>query len=358
MKKILGSIVLIAIVISGLVLLKKRRQEVADLPVALPAGYTVRIIAPTERKVVESRSFLATLKADKRVEISTRVSGRITGLLVRESQQVEQGELLVTVDDQDLQTSLAGSKAQLLAAKSRLKYNRKLYERNRKLYDAGGLPKEKLEESEVGWQASRAAKLELEQKVKGMLNQLTYTRIETPFKAVVGSIIQNQGDLAVPGRPILSLNSLEQKLTFSFVPGKSSVQTGQKVVVAETGETGEIVTIYNDSTQGLAIAELRLGKKLELPMGSYVSVNVIIAEQSGCSVPLEAILHRKNGTGIMVYTEENRFEEQAVDVVAADSEFALITPCVQHHVAVASEARLSLLPTWGKVEVIMGESHE
>ncbi len=78
---------------------------------------------------------------------------------------------------------------------------------------------------------------------------------------------------------------------------------------------------------------------------------------TGCAVPVEALLHRPQGTGIMVY-DQGRFHEQAVTVSARDGDLALIEPCVSLPVAVASEAKLSLLPTAGTIQIIAGDNHE
>ncbi len=359
MKKIIILIPIIIVLVAGILLLQKRKQEIKNLPTANQVNSSVRVILPEERKVTEKKPFLALLEADRRVEAASKLSGRINELLVKEGQRVKKGELLLQLDDKEIIASINGVKAQLTAAKSRLDYNRKLYVRNSKLYKAGGLPEEKLEESKVGLESAQAAVQELEAKIESLNNQLNYTRITAPLDAVVGSVLQHQGDLVVPGRPILTLNSMEQKLTFSFVPEVDKIQTGQKVHLRDKANMdGKVSTIYNDARKGLAVAEVQLNKTVDLPMGSYLPIMVTVAEQTGCTLPLQSLLHRKDSISVMVLTQEGNFAEKKVEVVVKDEDYALIQPCIQSPVAIGSEAKLSLLPSLKGVKTIGGGEHE
>jgi len=50
--------------------------------------------------------------------IAPKVSGYVTAVLVNDNQPVQQGQLLLTIDDRDYQAALAGAKADLLAARA------------------------------------------------------------------------------------------------------------------------------------------------------------------------------------------------------------------------------------------------
>ncbi len=55
---------------------------------------------------------------------------------------------------------------------------------------------------------------------------------------------------------------------------------------------------------------------------------------------------------------QNGFLATDVTVIAQDDTYALIEPCPQVPVAVASEAKLSLLPSYANVTVITGHNNE
>ena len=374
MKKGILIILIIILIIAAAVLLKKRRQTIAQAPVATPMTFTVRTVKPETKTVSQISTFLARLESANSAAVSSKLSGRISELLVRESQKIKQGDLLVRIDDQEVLANIDALKAQLAASGKQRDYSKMLYERNLALFKAGGLSREKLDASEVALSAAVATVKDQEQKIRGLENQLDYLNIRAPFAGIVGTIFLRQGDLVIPGRAIFLLNSLPQKLTFSFMPGANGILSGEILsdkifsgqdVLINGVKIGKIVTIYNDAKGGLSVAEVAPDRRLDLPSGSYLTIGVVIKTASGCAVPVQALLHREQGESVMVY-QGDHFEEKSVIVMVQDKEFALIDPCVTQAVAVASEAKLSLLPSngrvrgsaGGRIKVLAGEKNE
>ncbi|NOY12118.1 MAG: efflux RND transporter periplasmic adaptor subunit [Deltaproteobacteria bacterium] len=355
-KRLFLLLLLVALLVAAVLLLKKRQQEIADTPVAVPMTHSVRTTRAETRTISQTSSFLAELQAAKSAAIASKFSGRIGRLAVHESQQVQPGDRLLQIDDQEIVAGIKGLQAQLVAATKQLDYNRTQYQRNRVLFQAGGLAHEKLESSEVASSAATAAVQDLQQKISGLQNQLEYLDIRAPFAGIVGTIFLHQGDLAVPGRPILMLNSLPQKLTFSFVPETAAIQLGQKVL-RDGIKTGLISRLYNDAKNGLAVAEVTPEQRFDLPGGSYLSIEVVTKTATGCVLPIQALLHRAQGVSVMQY-QNDHFTELPVSIQAQNAEFALLEPCPTQPVALAAEAKLSLLPGYGRVRIIPGLKDE
>ena len=356
MKKIIPIVLLIIMIILGVRLLKKRRQAINETPSAKPPVLTIRTVTPEVRTVAQTSKFLARLEAAHRAAISSRLSNRISTIAVRENQEVEAGTMLIRIDDQEIQTNIKALQAQLTAANRQNKFNQAQYKRNQALFEVGGLSQEKLDASAVAVSTVTAAINELKQKIESAKIQLDYLNIKAPFTGIVGTIFLRQGDLATPGQPILTLNSLPQKLTFSFMPGSNEIEKGQEVY-RQGHKIGIIATLYNDARNGLTAAEAALDQRLELPNDSYLSIEVVTRKATGCAVPLQALLHREAGVKVMLYNQ-NRFTETPVRIRARDQEFAVIEPTLKQPVAVAAEAKLSLLPTYAEVRIAAGERYE
>lgn len=358
MKKMFLVLPLIILMVAGIVFLNKRRQAVREAPLTRPTSHPVRIVAPETRTVTSSRFFLAKLESKETVNISSTLSGKITDIFVDESLVVKKGDPLLRIDECQIQTTIKGLKAQLDSAEIQLDFSRTQHERNRILFEAGGLAREKFEASRVTLSKTEASVKELQQKIKGFENQLQYTRIKAPFNGTIGTIYLHRGDLATPGRPLLSLNSLSRKLTFAFVPQKDTVHSGQSVKFPEYPSlTGRITKIYADTIKGLSIAEIEPNGSINLPNGSNINVSVLTKTASGCSVPVQALLHRVNATSVMCW-QNSHFSEKTIHILTRDKFFAVIEPCVKGMVAVASEAKLSLLPTYDHIKVNSGENDE
>lgn len=355
MKKTILIILLVVLAASGALLLKKRKQAVAQEPVAVPVSRTVRAVHAETREVVQLMPVLAKLESRNLGNISSKLTAQVMEIATWEAQRVEKGEVLVRLDDRELQAGLKAQKARLVAAKTRLDYTKTLYERNQALFSAGGLAREKLQESEVTQAVAVADVRELEQNISSTKTQLDYSLIRAPFAGVVGTISIRPGELVVPGRVILSLNSLDQKLSFTFAPG-AKVLEGQ-TVLRDDMPIGTIATIYTEARLGLWVAEIRLVQPLPLPSGTSLTVQVVTGQGSGCALPVQALLHRLEGESVMEYGEAH-FQEKRVAIEVLGRDYALISPCPNLPVAVAAESKLSLLPTYGEVHLILGLDHE
>jgi len=356
MKKTISIILVVLLVAGAGLLVRKRKKAVTGAPLAIPISYTVRTVLPETRTVSQTSTFLAKLEPVRQAMISTKLSGWIKEMVVRESETVGSGDPLLQIDDREIRSGIAGLQAGLSAAKEQSRYARDLYERNKAMFAAGGLSREKLDATAAADSAAVATVRGLEQQIQSLETQLEYCRIVAPFPGTVGTIFLEEGNLATPGRAILSLNSLPQKLTFSFVPESTGIETGRKVMMQ--GEAiGSIAKLHDDARAGLWIAEVAPDRRIEQPGGSYLTIEVATRTLSGCAVPIQALLHRGQGTSLMVY-QDGRFGEKSVSVLARDGEFAVVEPVVSLPVAVAAEAKLSLLPAARGIHVIAGDGNE
>lgn len=356
MKKIIIILLTIVLLGSAVMLLKKRKAAVVNAPTPTPMTYEVQVVSAETNTLTQTRPFLAHLISRNTAMISSKLSGGITEFLVLENQFVKKGELLLRIDDAGTLAEMKSLQVTLGAQEKDVQYSRRLNERNKALFEAGGLAREKFEASEVVY-ATKQAGLEMtRQKIVGLEVQLRYLNIRAPFDGTVGTIMARSGDLATPGKPLLSLNSPEQKLTFSYVPGSVPVKVGQEVFV-DGRKVGHITIRYSDAVNGLSVAEVGLDTPLEMPNDSYVNIDLLTFSGSGCRVPLAALLQRKEGVQLMSYAG-GEFTAFSVSVIASNQDYALIEPCPEVSVAVASEAKLSQLPTSGKVRVHGSVSNE
>ena len=356
MKKIVVLVLVAALIFAAAMLLKKRKNAVAEAPTATPPSYRVKTVTAQSRTLQETGSFLAKLEAEKSISLSSKLSGRIMEVLVRESQQVNKGDLLVRIDDAEISATINSLQVTLAALENEAKYSRDQYERNVALYRAGGLAREKLDASEVAAQSRNAALQSTRQKIKALQAQLDYLIIRAPFSGTVGTIFLRQGDLAVAGRPLLLLHSPRQKLTFSYVPETNTIAVDQDVLL-DKQKIGRITTLYPDGNNGLSVAEVALDTLLARPNESYLTIEVVTRVETGCTLPVNALLHQQEGVVVMVH-QDGHFASVPVTVKAQNSQYALIDPCVSLPVAVATETKLSLLPTLGNVSVDAGSKNE
>ena len=162
--------------------------------------------------------------------------------------------------------------------------------------------------------------------------------------------------MAPAGKAIVTLNSDDQKLNFLFSQSKKPIISGQKVFL-DNKEIGYISKIYDDAKNTLQVAEVKLYKSLPYANKSYKTVEVEVDSAKACTLPLNAILHKREGTYIMVY-KDGKFSQYKVEIILQNAQRVVVSPCPKEIVAIGSEAKLSILPSYGKIMINEAKQNE
>jgi membrane fusion protein, multidrug efflux system len=135
----------------------------------------VRVVAiqAEERPVAETLSLVGTLAANEMVEILSETDGVVEAIRFEEGQPVEQGHLLVQLDDSKLAAALA-------EAEANFRLSQATYQRTQQLHRDQLISQQDFDQAAAMFDFNRAA-LELRQR------QLKDTRILAPFSGIVGS---------------------------------------------------------------------------------------------------------------------------------------------------------------------------
>ncbi len=357
MRKFILILLIIALIIGGVMLLKKRKQSIKNQPAPAPPAYQVKVVSAKTAELQQTRSVLALLSARESAEISSKLSGRIEEIFVKEHQIVKKGARLLQIDDREITANIRSLQASLSAQEKDVAYIRSLHKRNKALFEVGGLAREKFEASEVALTTKQAGLEATQQKIAALKVQLSYLKITAPFDGTIGTIFAHTGDLALPGKPILSLNSPEQKLTFSYVPVNIAVEPGQSAFL-DGREIGQIANLYSDAANGLSVAEIAVEPPLQKPNNSYLTIDLLTFAGIGCTVPVNTLLKTKETTQIMMYTD-GAFKPLSIAVIAENNDHALIEPCPESPIAVATAAKLGMLPGYyDNILINKGDANE
>lgn len=349
------TIAVVILMIKGKGLLESRKAEISNEALPGVSLVTVSVVYPTQGMMRDRESYLAQVASDKSIKLSTKLTGYIENVYVDESQKVRKGDVLVQLDEMELQSNIKALKATLQAQQNDLELAKSIYTRNMKLFNVGGLAKEKLDISRVSMQAKEVVVKNSLQRIEQLKHQLSYLKIAAPFDGVIDNILLHEGDLAAAGKPILGMSSGVKKLIFSYAPKNTSIKKGQEVW-AEGQKIGHIKSIYTVAQNGLTNAEVKLSAKVDLPVGSNMNIEVLTKETEGCIVPDDTVLHKREGTFVMVYAE-GKFSPLQVNIEMEDDNHLLISPCPDTSVAQASEVKLAQLSAFENVQVIKAK-HE
>lgn len=232
------------------VLLNGCAKEQAPIPPTsntweLPVATVVEAVLPVAWNAV------GTVVSEQRVDVTSKMTGYIRTLHVREGETVKAGQLLVSLDGNDIegavrqaQSSVATSSALLADAQADLR-------RYQNLFDAGSI-------AEVQLRKARLQRDTLEEQLKGAraalttaLGQRSYVDIISPTNGVIIARYRQTGDLAAPGVPILTVESPNLLMFDTFVTDAhlAKIKVGDAVEVQVEGAlvTGQVARIVPSS---------------------------------------------------------------------------------------------------------------
>ncbi|QLQ00031.1 MAG: efflux RND transporter periplasmic adaptor subunit [Burkholderiaceae bacterium] len=129
----------------------------------------------------------------------------MASLLVKAGDRVRAGQVLATIDDRETQTGVQRSQAQVAQAEADLRNAKTNFERTAELRAKGFVSQAALDAAETQYKAAQAGR---DQAVAGAkLSALAqgFTRVTAPYDGWVLQTLVDPGDLAVPGKPLLTV---------------------------------------------------------------------------------------------------------------------------------------------------------
>ena len=141
----------------------------------------------------------------KQSTISAQASGRIATLLVKAGDKVRSGQLLATIDDREAQTGVQSSQAQMAQAQAQLRNAQAQFERTRDLQSKGFVSAAALDTAQSQLKGAQAGRDQASAGARQSALAQGFTRVSAPYDGWVLQAHAEAGDLAVPGKPLLTM---------------------------------------------------------------------------------------------------------------------------------------------------------
>ncbi|MBQ0930810.1 efflux RND transporter periplasmic adaptor subunit [Ideonella alba] len=190
-----------------------RRRLLPALGLGLTGLLTGAAIAATPVPVIQlsaasagrSLEMSATIEALRQATVAAQASGNVLALGVKAGDRVKAGQWLARIDDREPAAALSRSEGGVLQAEAELRNAQVQAERTRDLRAKGFVSQAALDVAETQLKSAQAGL----QAAQGGRRQAALARdfstITAPFDGVVLATHLDTGDLAAPGRPILTL---------------------------------------------------------------------------------------------------------------------------------------------------------
>lgn len=282
-------------------------------------GTPVEVVSAETRDMPEVIHAVGSVKAETQVVIRPEINGTIERIHFREGERVNNGDLLFSLDDDELRRRQEASRAALKAARVEVANTRRIYDRRKALAAQNVVSEEGFETSGADFLTASAQVQRLEARLEQVNEQLEDTRITAPFSGLAGEVQLDVGDYVGPGQPLLKLTKTDGLEASFRVPERfsSRISTGQPVTIhseISPGRdfSGKIFFISPDidpDTRDILIKARIDGPADVLRPGGFVAVRLTVdVRRNAVVIPEQALVPTRKG--YLVYVVENRKAHQ------------------------------------------------
>jgi len=264
---------------------------------------------------------VGTVQAEQVAAVTSRVVANIVDMRVAAGQQVTSGETLVVLDDRDLRHRLEQAQDAVRSAEATQAQAQSDYKRDKPLFDQQVITAYDFEHTQTNLKTAEANLHRLQQAVRETEVSLSYAVIRSPFSGVVVDKLANLGDLAAPGKPLLTMYEQGRLWLEANVPEDlmGHVRLNElltfRIDALSREMRGRVVQIIpsSDPASRTVVARVRLGDTKDILPGMFGRLLIPMKSEELLSVPAAALIRAGQLTMVDV-VREARIERRTVQL--------------------------------------------
>jgi RND family efflux transporter MFP subunit len=283
-------------------------------------GPAVKVIAAGQKSVANFNDTDGVVEAVMQSTLSSQIAGRVLSLNVKAGDRVKAGQVLATLDDRETQTGVLRSQAQLQQSDADLRQLQIALKRTQDLKNQGFVSAAALDLAEAQYKAAQAGRDSAGAATQQAKVTQSFSKITAPYDAWVLETSAQAGDLAMPGKPLMTVyapqplrvvmqwpasekNSLPKLQDIQIQLGAEAIQPVSMQIMPNADGISQTIAIKLDLP--------RAGAALNAAPGQQVRVRTAGTSQAKGLVPSTAILRRGEMTAVYV-AQENGFAMKLV----------------------------------------------
>lgn len=152
-----------------------------------------------------SAAFDGVVQAVRQTAVSAQVAGAIVALEVRPGDNVRTGQVLLRIDARSAENTAAASAAQVTAARATQDMATRDYGRQKKLFAKGYISQAALDRAEEQYKAASAQAAAQTASAMAARTESGFFVLRAPYSGIVSDVPVVLGEMAMPGRPLLTM---------------------------------------------------------------------------------------------------------------------------------------------------------
>lgn len=282
-------------------------------PRAAPAPPALKSAAAEVREVDLAYSAEAVIEAVRQSTVSAQIAGRIVELRFDVGDTVKKGEVIARIDERAAGQAVAASEAQVREADAAARNARVNYERSRQLLAQKFISQAALDKAEAD---SKQAQARLQAMLAGAgqaATERSFATIVAPYSGVVSARHVELGEMAVPGKPLMTGFDPATLRAVANVPQAqiAAIQASGKARI-EVPALGRWIDVRQVTVVPSADPRTHTTRvRLELPEdargvypGVFARAHFAIGRAPRLLAPRSAVFQRSELTGVYVIDSE------------------------------------------------------
>ena len=265
------------------------------------------------------------VEAVRQTIVASQVPGRVTALSVKAGDAMKSGQILARIDNRAAEQQAQASDAQVAAARAQMDAAEKEYQRNQRLFQKQYISGAAMDQAEAQYKALRAQARAMLAQAGVASTQTSFHAIPAPYNGIVATVATELGDMAVPGKPLMTVYDPAALRVVATLPERyvGALRSGSAVRLEFPGapdalrwQTAQSVTILptQDPASHTAQVRLNLPPNTKLAPGSFARAHLPVTENGGGTlmIPLKAVVKRTELNGVYVPDSTGKFHLRQV----------------------------------------------
>lgn len=158
------------------------------------------------------------VEAVRQTTVSTQVAGAVVALYVKAGDRVKAGQALMRVDARAADQNAMGASAQVEAAQANWVLASKELDRQKQLLQKQYISQAAFDRSQAQVEAAKAQLKALQAQNQAAQAQSGFYAVNAPYAGVVSDVQVTLGDMALPGRPLMTMHDPSALRVTASVP--------------------------------------------------------------------------------------------------------------------------------------------
>ena len=290
-----------------------------------PNTWQTSVMTVREEELAEEYTVIGSVVADTRIDISSRISSYIRKLTVQEGESIDEGQLLIVLDDEELEHSINQTRAAVETAQVVLADVEADLSRFDSLLQQGSISEVKVRKTQL----QKSTAIENLNHAKAALSaansQRQYIQIRSPAAGIVTKRHLQAGGLATPGLPLLTIESRDNLKFETFIAesqlanvrledtvrlhiehlSSSSELTNGNSIEPLVGKVTQIVYSGDPVARSYKVS-IALPQRPDIYTGMFGRATFVVGKRNNITIPDSAMVKKGGLDGVYLVDEENK----------------------------------------------------